>query len=56
MPARFGIERVEREPGLLGDLAPHAAVEIDRRADHVVRVGRAGGKIDAAGIRRVRAP
>ena len=53
-PARLGGEFSSIEPGLLLQLAPHAEIEIDASGDDVVGVGRTTGKIDAAGIGRVR--
>jgi len=40
---------------LLDKLAHHAGFEVDALAHHIVRVGRAGGKIHLAGGRRVAA-
>ena len=54
-PARLRREIVHRQAGLLEKLAPHAVLEIDLAADDVVRIGRAAGEIDLAGIEGVRA-
>ena len=45
----------ERQAGFLGQFADHAALEVDRVADDVGRIRRAGREIDLAGGRGVRA-
>ena len=49
------LKSLHRKPGLLEKLAPHAVLEIDFAADDVIRVGRAAGEIDPAGVEGMRA-
>src|SRR5882672_4943301 len=54
-PARLCRELGNAEPGLLLELTRDAALEIDAIDRDVVEIRRAAGKVDLAGIERVRA-